>query len=198
MPEREKANPLALAVMVCLLQKPMHPYEVATTLRERKQHESIKLNYGSLYTVVRFLRRRGFIEPQETEREGGRPERTVFRLTGAGRVELIDWLSALLSTPVKEYTRFEAGLSLMAAIPPAEAVALLKGRCSRLTEELAGMKAAQKHSIQEKGVAAFFLIERGYRIWMLEAELEWTTRLIDDINSGGLEGVLLWQGFHQT
>ena len=96
----------------------MHPYEMATTMRQRGKHESIKLNYGSLYTVVQSLEGAGLIEAQETEREGRRPERTVYRLLDAGRIELIDWLSELLSTPAKEFTQFEAGLSLLPCLPP--------------------------------------------------------------------------------
>src|SRR5579863_4818609 len=110
MTKRKVSNPLALAVMACLTEHPMHPYEMATTLRERGKDQSIKLNYGSLYTVVEALQQHGLIAARETERAGKRPERTVYRLTDAGRMELLDWVSELLSTPVKEYTSFEAGL----------------------------------------------------------------------------------------
>ena len=50
-----RANPLALAVLACLYERPMHPYEVAQTLRSRAKHESIRLNFGSLYGVVEQL-----------------------------------------------------------------------------------------------------------------------------------------------
>jgi hypothetical protein len=49
------ANPLALAVLVLLYERPMHPYEMAATLRERRKQDSIKLRYGSLYTVIELL-----------------------------------------------------------------------------------------------------------------------------------------------
>src|SRR5258708_32578388 len=96
----------------------MHPYEMATTMRERGKDQSIKLNYGALYSVVEALQQHGLIVAQETERPGRRPERTVYRLTDAGRMELIDWLSELISTPVKEYTWFEAGASPSPLVPP--------------------------------------------------------------------------------
>ena len=35
MPRWSRSNPLALAVLVCLYERPMHPYEVAQTLRLR-------------------------------------------------------------------------------------------------------------------------------------------------------------------
>ena len=46
------SNPLALAVLVLLFERPMHPYEMAATLKERHKEASIKLRYGSLYTVI--------------------------------------------------------------------------------------------------------------------------------------------------
>src|ERR1700686_1629871 len=107
MTRRKVANPLALAVLGCLAQRSMHPYEMATTMRSRRQDACIKLNYGSLYTVVEALQRHGLIEAQETEREGRRPERTVYRITEAGSAELFDWLSGLLSAPGREDLGFK-------------------------------------------------------------------------------------------
>src|SRR5215813_12131339 len=115
----------------------MHPYEMATTMRERGKDQSIKLNYGALYTVVEALQQHALIVAQETEREGRRPERTVYRLTDAGRVELIDWVSELLSRPAREFTRFGAGLSLAGVLPPSDIAALLMQRCNLLELEIA-------------------------------------------------------------
>src|SRR5215469_15534145 len=122
MSRRKVSNPLALAVLACLYERPMHPYEIASTLRERHKDESIKLNYGSLYSVVESLKGHALITDQETERQGN-------------RLELIDWLSELLCRPVKEFTRFEAGLSLLPVLPPKDVVALLEERCRRTVVE---------------------------------------------------------------
>src|ERR1700729_787977 len=137
MPARTRSNPLALAVMVCMAERPMHPYEVATTLRQRRKHESVRLNYGSLYGVVESLEKRGLIMAQETRRQGRLPERTVYRLTDAGRIELHDWPADLLSTPVKDYPSFQAALSFLPARPPEDVVTLLTERAHPLEAELA-------------------------------------------------------------
>ena len=134
---RKVSNPLALAVLACLAERSMHPYEMATTMRARHKDQSIKLNYGSLYTVVQALQRHGLIEAQETERAGKRPERTVFGITEAGSAELLDWLSELISVPTKEYLHFEAGLSLLPVLTPDQAVQLLEIRCQHLEVDLA-------------------------------------------------------------
>src|SRR5271167_277860 len=129
---RNRSNPLALAVLLSLFERPMHPYEVATTLRRRRKDDSVRLNYGSLYGVVSSLERRGLIAELETAREGRLPERTVYRLTDAGRVEAHDWLAELLAIPAKDYPAFAAGLSFLPGVAPADAVSLLEERAGRL------------------------------------------------------------------
>src|SRR5918911_633014 len=120
MSRRRVSNPLALAVLSCLNERPMHPYEISTTLRSRGKEQSIKLNYGSLYAVVEALQKHGLITPRETTREGRRPERTVYEITEAGVTEFEDWLAELLSTPVRDFTSLEAGLSPVPGLPPHE------------------------------------------------------------------------------
>src|SRR5437763_2663795 len=101
---RRVSNPLALAVLGCLSERPMHPYEISTTLRTRGKEQGIKLNYGSLYAVVESLQRHDLIQARETSRDGRRPERTVYEITAAGLEEFEDWLAELLSTPVRDFT----------------------------------------------------------------------------------------------
>src|SRR5581483_6078208 len=112
MPKRRKVgNLLALTLLAQLLERPMYPYEMASVLRERGKDQAIKINWGSLYTVVQNLDKHGFIEAVNVAREGRQPERTTYRITDAGLAEMKDWLRELLATPEREYTRFEAGLS---------------------------------------------------------------------------------------
>jgi DNA-binding PadR family transcriptional regulator len=175
----------------------MHPYEIASTLRERHKDDSIKLNYGSLYSVVEGLKSHSLIGEQQTARQGNRPERTVYEITDPGRLELIDWLSELLCRPVKEYTRFEAGLSLLAVLPPNDVKALLEERCRRLEGEIEQYGALRKHTAASRQVPRLFLIESEYRITLREAELSWTRKLIAEIAAGTLEGMEQWAAFHE-
>ena len=139
---KQSSNPLALAVLVLLFERPMHPYEIAATLRVRNKSGSIKLRYGSLYTVIEALLEENLIEVKETVREGRRPERTIYALTQDGLKRMREWMHSLLGTPVKEYPQFEAALSLLPAVPPEEAVALLEARGVRLGEMCEVLRAA--------------------------------------------------------
>ncbi|GAA1858925.1 PadR family transcriptional regulator [Asanoa iriomotensis] len=196
MPPSKLTNPLALAVLACLAERPMHPYEMATTLRERGTDESIKLNYGSLYTVVDTLQQRELIDAQEVSREGRRPERTVYRITVAGRQKLVEWLTELLSKPAKEFTQFEAGLSLMPVIPPSDVVVLLRARCQQLEQEIVRLEEGCRLA-RERSRARLFAIEGEYRIALRRAELEFSAGLADDIESGALEGTEWWTRVHE-
>lgn len=196
MGRRKVANPLALAVLGCLAERPMHPYEMATTMRERGKHESIKLNYGSLYTVVESLQKHGLIAPRETVKEGRRPERTIYEITEAGRLEYHDWLSELLSTPAKEFTAFEAGLSHLGGVSPDVAVALLTQRTALLRAEIGRIRTMLDFA-EEQAVPRLFLVEGDYRIVLLEAELEFVRKLAASIADGSLDGVDYWREAHR-
>ncbi len=196
MARKRPTNPLALAVLASLYERPMHPYEMASTMRTRGKDASIKLNYGSLYTVVETLERRGLIEPQETQREGRRPERTVYGITDDGRIVLIDWLSEMLGTPVKEYTQFEAALSLIGVLPPDDAAALLREREGRLDLEIRQLRAVHE-MVVEREIPRLFTLESEYWLMLREAELAWVRQLAGEIERGELASLDLWRELHR-
>jgi DNA-binding PadR family transcriptional regulator len=191
-----RTNPLALAVLTCLWEKPMHPYEVAQTLRSRHKHESIRLNYGSLYGVVASLERRTLIRATETEREGRRPERTLYEITDAGTTEMIDWLSELVAVPAKEYLQFEAGLSLMGALPPEDVRALLEQRVQGLEVAIAQSRAVHELA-KSMGLPRLFLLEDEYKQRLLETERDWVQALLKELEHGAIEGQDFWEEFHR-
>jgi DNA-binding PadR family transcriptional regulator len=196
MPARKRSNPLALAVLTCLYERPMHPYEMAQTLRSRAKHESVRLNYGSLYGVVESLERQQLIRVVETFREGRRPPRTVYEITDSGQTEMYDWLSELLSVPIKEFPRYEAALSFLPGVPPDDAARLLRQRCETVEVRLDQMQAA--HDIETKrGLPRLFSIESEYEMALLQTELEFTRSLIAGIESGSLSGLDEWRSWYE-
>jgi DNA-binding PadR family transcriptional regulator len=195
-PPRNRSNPLALAVLICLAERPMHPYEAATTLRQRGKQFSVRLNYGSLYAVVESLERRGLIEAIGAQREGRLPERTVYGVTQAGLVEAHDWLSDLLSTPVKEYPAFEAALSFLPALPPEHAAALLDERAGRLQLEIVQAQAIRE-MVQKQGLPRLFWVEAEFAATLRVAELDYVRKLARDIRAGTLEGADWWRRVHE-
>ena len=202
------ANPLALAVLALLFERPMHPYEMAATLKQRHKEDSIKLRYGSLYTVIDLLVGRGFIAPRETSRAGKRPERTTYELTGPGYDELRSWMQDLLRTPVNEYPQFTAGLSLLPVLPPEEAVALLRERAIHLSGEAARLESHLAELAHQevplpphemppaligKKFPPLFVVEAEYRVAMIKAELAFVNELVRRIVEEGWGPVEMWR-----
>jgi DNA-binding PadR family transcriptional regulator len=194
--KRRVSNLLALAVLAQLCEGPMHPYEIAAQMRAHGVENSVKLNYGSLYSVVDVLRREGCIVPHQVNRSGRLPERTVYAITDLGRAEFLSWLRDLVRAPVKEYTHFAAGLAFIALLQPAEAVELLEER-ARLLEEQIQEGRSQLRDIMAQGVARLFLVEHEHGVILLEAEAAWLRRLIEEIRTDAFtvpkEGKLVWK-----
>ncbi len=192
---RRVSNPLALAVLSSLRERPMHPYEMAATMRAQGKERSIKLNYGSLYTVVDNLAKHGLIEAMQASREGRRPERTVYRLTDEGRAELEDWLTELLGTPVKEYPQFEAALAEMAVLPPAQVRDVLERRVEALEKGLAQERA---ELAQLPWLPRLFLLENEYHLAVQEAELAWVRGLVRELQEGSFPLMKEWDHWTRT
>jgi len=193
--KRKVGNLLALAVLSCLTQQPMHPYELGRTLREHGDDRSIKFNHGSLYMVIGQLARAGFIAEQETSRAGQRPERTVYALTDAGRDELRDWLGELVGQPQHEYPAFVAALSVISALPPSQVLGLLRIRLGRLAEQEAEARGLID-TARADGVPGLFLIEEEYRLALIQAETAFTSQLIQRITDPATDWTGPWAGFH--
>ena len=181
-------SPLALSVLELLDERPMHPYELAATMRERHHDMFIRLNFGTLFHTVEMLERTGMILPVEHAKEGRRPEKTIYELTEPGRQLLIKVVGEILAQPMREYANFAAGLMFMHHLDAARATQFLGERVvalDALTEKLARIMA----ELLSSGVTRLALIELEHKIAMLEAERDWVHKLEGEITEGKLEWV---------
>jgi DNA-binding PadR family transcriptional regulator len=192
---KEISNPLALVVLVFLFERPMHPYEMVTTLRQRHKEESIKLRLGSLYTIIQSLLRDKLITAKETIRDGPRPERTVYALTPAGRAHMRKWLREILSVPVKEYPQFMAGLSLLPALPPEEVLDLLEQRSERVGQKLKELRSCLDHLLKQ-GLPALFLVEAEFEYTLLKTERDFVNKLARRIVDDDWASLKPWREVH--
>ncbi|MEU3645000.1 PadR family transcriptional regulator [Lentzea sp. NPDC034063] len=192
----KRTNPLALAVLALLSERPMHPYEMAQTMRERHQEEVIKLNYGSLYTVVESLTRHELIAASAVQKAGNRPERTVYAVTDAGTAELHDWLRSLIAEPAREYPRFEAGISMVGLLPPADALEVVQRREAAVAEQLTAL-AVLLEKLAGMGLPQLAWIELDYRMAMLRAERAWLSWFATATREGTVGGYDTWEDRHR-
>lgn len=191
---RKVDNLLALAVLATVVQRPMHRYEIASLIRAHGKDQQMDVKWGSLYTVVQNLAKHGFLEVVGTSRQGARPERTVYRITEAGRRELADWTRELLATPEPEHTRFVAGLSVHMVLPPAEVIELLQRRLTALEEGISARQDALAKTLET--VPRLFLVEDEYALAMVQAEAAWVRGLLAELTSGTFPDLAGWQELH--
>jgi len=166
-----KPTPLTLMVLVLLAEAPMHPYEMQRIMQWRGKDQVVRVQRGSLYPAVERLVKAGLVEPSEVEREGRRPERTVYRLTEEGRETAASWLTDMLRYVRNEFPEFPAALSF---------------RALALGKQLAALRSEAADLAERFKLPRLFALEDEYKLVMVEAELAWVRRLLDDIDSGAL------------
>ena len=173
-----------VAVLAFLHEAPMHPYEMRRLLRLRHKDEILALKRGSLYHAIARLLRAGLIAVRTTNREGKRPERTIYRITPAGQSEFLNTIRSMVTIPRRESSEFLAAMSFLVHLDPDEAAQPLTERVQKLEAEIplltARLASASVH------VARIHLIESEYLLTMLKAELGWVKGLEKDILSGKL------------
>jgi DNA-binding PadR family transcriptional regulator len=135
------------------------------------------------------------IPPKETERDGRVRERTTYELTEPGRIEFRDWMTDLVSVPVKEYPEFEAALSFLPVLAPDEVVDLLGERARRLGLSLAQIDASREVMKKPELDRLFWIGDELVRV-LREAELGYVRRLAAEIAAGTLEGADWWRQVH--
>jgi DNA-binding PadR family transcriptional regulator len=182
MPRDALTNPVVVPALGALLERPMHPYQLAATLRER----GVPANRGSLYDTVEAMAQAGWVAAQSAEQDGGRPQRIPYALTTAGRAELISRLGQQIRTPRREFPEFLGAVSHLGVLGPAGAVAALRERASRLADRITENREHLAQALASGQVPRLFVIEAEYAQFMIESERSWVLALVDQIASGEL------------
>ena len=189
-PQRRRQRPLprtpaALSVLSLLNERPMHPYERRSLMRERGHDRAVRIRESSVYDTVARLAERGFIEPVEVNREGRRPERTVYAITEAGRDELLVWLWELTSEPSAYYPPLAAPLMFIYSLGRDRAVAALQQRAARLEAEISSSAAFRRAYLADQpDFPRIFGIEDEYAQAMRQAELAWVRATVKELRDG--------------
>ncbi len=176
-------NTLAVVVLDLLHERPMHPYEMARVVAERHVDEILGVKRGSLYGTVERLERDGLVEAVGTSREGRRPERTVYRVTDAGRDAHAARTHELITGTPYEPRRFTAGVMLLNALAHEDAARLLADRLVSLRAQIAAFDVVLA---EHEHLPRVYLLELEYAQALLRAEQAWVQGVRDDIEGGRL------------
>lgn len=179
-------GPLAVSTLALLAERHMHPYEMFQTLIARGQDRFMKVRPGSLYHSVDRLVADGLVAEVSTEREGNRPERTIYGITPAGRDTLKLGTVALLSTPINEFPKFAFALSEAHNLDSAQVRTILASRLEALERERLELRR-RLGSARDRGLPRRFYVEGEYVLSQLDAQAAWIDQFLADLDTDALD-----------
>jgi DNA-binding PadR family transcriptional regulator len=177
-------TPLAVSALALLEEHPMHPYEMLQLLRERGKAEICTVKAGSLYHTMSRLATLGLAEVYGTERDGNRPERTVYGLTEAGRRAYIAWVRSRLSAPATPQ-EFAVALGEAHNLDPDEVATILTARRATLAERAEALRSALA-AVREQGLPDGYVLEHQRRLALLDCDVAWTDDALTRLSTGDL------------
>jgi DNA-binding PadR family transcriptional regulator len=180
---KQALTPLAMAILELLHEQPRHPYEMTQLMRHRRADLRVKLRPGSLYHTVERLESQGFVEVVDTQRQGRRPERTVYAVTDKGRDTFAEQVRDMLARPAQEYPHYPVALSAANELGREDAIEQLRTRVINLKARIAADQVVVDQ-VLAADVPQMYWIDFAFVHHQRKSELEWTERLVDDLESG--------------
>jgi len=172
-----------LVILGLLRDRPLHGYEIKHVI-EKHMGDWTSIAFGSIYFALDKLSDEGFIEKAGTEQEGGRPSRSVFRITGHGRREFERLLREVWANLEREYFSLDIGLFFINALPREEIVTYLQGRVARLDAIIEQGSIQKADQLSQPDMPALATAIFDHSLAHLMAELAWTNDLLDQVERG--------------
>lgn len=181
-----------LVILGFLRGQPLYGYELKRMI-EHVMGDWTNIAFGSIYFALKKLAEERFIERVGVEQEGGRPSRTVYRITDAGRDEFMRLLREVWDDVERQYFTFDIGLSFVSALPIEEVKVYLRKRVKHLEHVLQYLEAHQAEELADEHVpnrlaSAVF----GHHRLHLETELDWTRDLLENVEQGVYDAEIDW------
>jgi DNA-binding PadR family transcriptional regulator len=182
-----RVNVRELFVLGVVSRAPIHGHGINRILEISGAERWVDMSAKHVYYVLRKLQGAGLVEAVE-ERVGGRPPRSVYRITSEGRATLKRWLQSELGvvTAASPFDTVFAMLAYADALDSGETLQVLQRRHAALAAVL------EVHVPQAEGdlraafgsaAAAMFRKTRD----MVEAELAWIDSVLDEVAVHGWE-----------
>jgi DNA-binding PadR family transcriptional regulator len=159
-------------IMALLASRPAHGYELKQALESRFGASLAPLNAGQIYTTLGRLERDGLVEGADVTQDR-RPNKTVYRLTDAGRAAVEAWVAEPTSP-----TRLKPDLLMklvLAALTGFGDPRVLIAEHRRLY-----LQALRDLQESTNGASGQALLAEGAALH-LEADLKWLDRVEDQM-----------------
>lgn len=149
-----------------------HGYELTREIEDMRLRWWAKISQATVYRGLKRLEDQGCLEA-EPDREGNRPERTVYRLTPKGEERLEGLVREALASDEPVYSdRLVGAVFSVGALPPARRRQLLDGAVDALRKRERSLRDAREEGASPLGEAVV-----DFKLAVAEAEMELLRRL---------------------
>lgn len=176
---------VSVLLLALLSERPMHPYEAFGMLEDRHDTRLVRVTAGAVYHGFERLEREGLARREGTDRQGGRPERTTYAITDAGRDALSWRVRSLLADDHPAYPLLAVGIAEAEALPADEVVAALRERLVRDGERLDQLRIAYDR-LRAGGLARRHMLDVEYEVAVLDAQNRWLAGVVAELVDGSL------------
>lgn len=181
-----------LVLAVVRLLEPVHGYDVRRELLSWRADDWANVKPGSVYGALNTLERDGLISVDEVGQDGGRPERTTYRLTAEGEKQFGEMLRDSLFADDQLKHPYLATVALFPQAPKDDVVAALRSRILKFEAELVFLDREEARILAGSGnpaetephhVADAIRLSADHA----RADLTWTRKTLQRIESGELD-----------
>ena len=175
-----------LVILSLLAERPMHGYEVNTTLEDRKIRDWAPVSRPQIYYSLDKLIKLRLIRASSGDSPSAGPERRVLETTALGRERLADELERQSWVDEKVHQPFQIWLALSWQARPRIFRKQLNKRKKLLVEKLDEERTTLDDVLREVGHPyheAVWMLQ--LTIEQMEVELRWIQRLLNDADKRG-------------
>ncbi|MBM3144584.1 MAG: PadR family transcriptional regulator [Chloroflexi bacterium] len=172
-----------LAILSLIAEKPRHGYEIEQIIEERGMRDWTEIGFSSIYYLLNKLEKSRLIESQLQHPEGRGPARKVYTITPQGWHTQVVESTEALANPGRGSVPFLLGLSNLPIIPKEQALEALDAYADCLVER-------REHLLQrvaeQRPLPPFVEAMFDYSITLVEAELDWMRKFIQEVEAGNV------------
>ena len=128
---------------------------------------------STIYYILEGLEKGGYVE-QEVEREGRRPERRVYKITGKGKEYFLELLRWHLRSYTRTYYDDDISIAFMHNLRTEEVRRLLAEKREKVQQTLRELREQPKYNVSRRYVVS-------HNIAHLEADLAWIYSILMEL-----------------
>lgn len=176
---------IPLVILGLLMEGDKHPYQIQQIVNERQMKYYIKMAHGSLYYAFDQLEKKEYVEIVDVIKDTNRPDKTIYRITEAGKKEFEQLLMKQLEKKEHMQRPIYAALTFTSYADSEDVLHVLEKKREEASSLLKKMEWLYARKEKEEEIAKLYIVIRV--IMHLKAEITWLEHLIEETKQGRLQ-----------